>query len=152
MRLNILNTREKQEILEKLEKQYGFDKELNQTFLKSSKDKIYIVSRDIARINLEEYKIDRIGNYFASLDSGGNLRLSIEGSQIVGPHATKNVREINDEEFKKWIAGESLESDENWSPFQIIKYGDDFIACGKVVDGKLKNYVPKSRRITSELA
>ncbi len=150
--LNILNTREKDEFVEKLEEQYGFEGELDYTVLKSNKDKYYLITRDVANIELDELNINSVGLYFAGEDSGGNLRLSIEGSQMIGPEASENIYELDGEDWQRWIRGEEVEVDMEWSPFLIVTNGEDYMACGKASDGVLKNYVPKSRTISSDIS
>ena len=85
--------------------------------------------------------------YFCDLENG--IRLSIEGSQIIGPKATKNVVEINDEQVKQWLKGEDLEIEDknNYSGFVIIKNKNDFLGTGKIKDNKILNYVNKGRRV-----
>jgi NOL1/NOP2/fmu family ribosome biogenesis protein len=83
--------------------------------------------------------------YFCEIDNLG-MRLSIEGSQIIGPKATKNILEINDEQTKQWFKGEDLEMNGNFSGFLIIKYKDDFLGTGKYSNGKILNYIHKNRR------
>jgi NOL1/NOP2/fmu family ribosome biogenesis protein len=150
MKYNILNTRDVSAIEDQLRKQYGYDAGLEFVFLRTNKDKLYVVSRGIADIDYGELNINSIGCYFGSIDSGGDIRLSIEGSQIVGPHASKNVVELTEDQFERWIQGESLQMDGD-RDFKIVKCGDDYLTCGKIIDGELKNYVPKSRTIKNLL-
>ena len=78
------------------------------------------------------------------------LRLSIEGSQIMGPYAKKNVLELSKEASRDWLKGRDLAVETDCSGFVIVKSGDDFMGCGKVKDNKLLNFVPKIRRIVCE--
>jgi len=85
--------------------------------------------------------------YFCEL-RGNEIRLSIEGSQIVGPKATKNIVEIDNDQVKQWLKGEDLEIKENnYSGFLIIKHNNYFLGTGKFKDNKILNYVSKSRRV-----
>ena len=86
--------------------------------------------------------------YFCELDNHG-IRLSIEGSQIVGPEANNNIAEIDEQQTKQWLKGEDLEFKGNFSGFVIIKHNNDFLGSGKYKDGKILNYVSKARRISS---
>ena len=70
--------------------------------------------------------------------------MSIEGSQLIGKYATKNIIEISDEELRYWFNGEPLVRD--ISGFFLIRYKTDFIGCGYSKEGKIINYVPKERR------
>jgi len=143
--LKILNKKEIKRILSMLEKQWGFKEELNYAFLQSEKHKIYLANKEIFNLDLSKLKINSFGLYFADVRTG--IRLSIEGSQIVGKKATKNIVELNDKEAKDWMSGLDIEKQTDSNEFVIIKHGDDFMGTGKATeDGKILNYVPKARR------
>jgi len=89
------------------------------------------------------------GVYFGKIESDG-IRLTIEGSFLVGPKATKNVVEVGEEEAKRWLSGEDLEISTEARGWVILKWGLYYLGCGKAKDGIIKNYVPKERRISLE--
>ena len=145
-KLKILNKKEIKRLLEMLDKHWGFKGEMEYAFLQSEKYKIYIANKEIFNLDLSKVKINSYGLYFAEVRNG--IRLSIEGSQIVGPKATKNVIELNDEELKEWMSGADLDKETDSNDFVILKHGDDFLGTGKSTkEGKILNYVPKTRRI-----
>ena len=145
--LKILNSKEIKEILKLIEKQWGAKLKLDYAFLKNPKNRVFIINKeDISKIELEKLRINSIGMYFCEIDKLG-IRLSIEGSQIIGKKAEKNIVEINEEQAKQWFKGEDLEIRGNYSGFVIIKHNNDFLGNGKYKDGKILNYVSKSRRI-----
>ena len=144
--LKILNNKEIKEILNSIDKQWGAKLKLDQAFLKNQKNKIFIVNKDISKIDLSKLRINSTGMYFCELNKAG-IRLSIEGSQIVGPKATKNIIEINEEQIKQWFRGEDLEIKENCSGFVILKNKNDYLGSGKFKDEKVLNYVGKERRV-----
>ena len=166
LQLKILNSREIKEIYSLIEKQWGAKLKLDCAFLKrekikdflrpensknflgNNKNRVFIVNKDISKIDLSKLRINSIGMYFCEADKIG-IRLSIEGSQIVGPKATKNIAEINEEQAKKWLKGEDLEIDGNYSGFVILKHNDYFFGTGRHKEGKVLNYVGKERRISS---
>ena len=144
--LKILNSREIKEILEIIEKQWGARLKMDYGFLKNNKGRIFVVSKDISRIDISKLRLNSVGMYFCEIDNKG-VRLSIEGSQIIGHKATKNIVELNEEETKKWFKGEDLEKEcENYSGFLIIKHKNDFLGTGKYSNGRILNYVSKARR------
>lgn len=145
--LKILNSKEVKKILKLLEQQFGFREKLEFVFLLNTKDKLYVVNRDIERVELEKLRIDVMGLYFGALMPEG-LRLSIEGSQIIGPKAKRNVLEIKDLAFEMWLKGEDFRVDTKLKGFVIVKHSDDFVGCGKIKEGVLMNFVPKSRRLS----
>lgn len=144
--LKILNKKEAKRILGMLEKQWGFKEELGYVFLETEKSKIYIAKKEVFDLDLSKVKINSIGMYFAEAVS--DIRLSIEGSQIVGPKADKNVVELDVNEIKRWMSGEDIEKETGCTGFVIIKHGEDFFGTGKATsEGKILNFVPKVRRM-----
>src|SRR3989338_9302841 len=119
--LKILNNKEIKEILKLIEKQWGAKITMDFGFLRSQKNRVFIISKDISKIDVSNLRLNSVGMYFCEVDGVG-IRLSIEGTQIVGPKATKNVVELDEEETKKWFKGEDLEKEcKNCSGFLIIK-------------------------------
>ncbi len=150
--LEVLNSKEKKAIISLTEKQYGatIDKD-SYVFLKSKKNKVYIINSKLNQLELGNLKIKSIGLYFAEVRDS-LIRLSVEGSQLIGPNATKGVLELNESQIKQYIKGYDIESEEfkNLSDsFYIIKYKSDFFGCGKISNKKLFNYLPKTRRVSS---
>ena len=125
--------------------QWGFSGTLEYAFLKSPKDNLYMVSRDIAKIDWTKFRINSVGIYFGELKRG--LRLSIEGSQLVGPKSSKNVHELNSEEAMKWLKGHEIATKSKAEGYQILRSGKDFLGCGTIKDGNMLNFVPKIRRL-----
>ena len=82
--------KEIKKIMQLIEKQWNAKLKLGYAFLKTEKGKIYIVNEDISKLDLSKLRINSIGLYFGEL-RGDELRLSIEGSQIIGKNASKNV-------------------------------------------------------------
>ena len=149
--LKFLNKKEIKNILDLIRKQWDCDAKLDYVFSMNEKGKIYIVNREISEIDLSKLRISSIGLYFGTLVEGSSLRLSIEGSQLVGPKAKKNVVELSEKELKEWLKGIDIDKDTKEKGFVIIRYKDDFIGCGKAVDKRILNYVPKARRISSSV-
>ncbi|MDP3764947.1 MAG: hypothetical protein Q8R04_00390 [Nanoarchaeota archaeon] len=145
--LKILNSKEIKKIFELIEEQWGAKLNLNYGFLKNPKNRVFIVSKDISKIDISKLRLNSVGMYFCEVDNL-DIRLSIEGSQIVGSKAAKNIVELDEEETKRWFKGEDLEKEcINCSGFIILKHKKDFIGNGKYVNGRILNYVGKSRRV-----
>ena len=150
MKLKILNTREIKDILKKIKDLYGFTPKIDDAFLMDAKQKIYLISKKINMIDFEQLHINSMGLYFADINKYDELRLSIEGSQIVGPHAEKNILELNEEQVRAYFRSEEIPMDEKDTPFVLLKYNADFFGASKIKEGKLLNYLPKAHR-TKEL-
>ena len=146
--LRILNSRGKKDLAGLISGQFGLDFEFDYEVFMNSKNRIFILSRDISKLDTGELRINSLGMYFGELNKG-EVRLSIEGSQIIGKQAMKNVLELDEGQATKWMWGEDFELDTDLSGFVIIKNNSDFLGCGKVSGRKLYNYVPKERRVTT---
>lgn len=149
--LKILNSREIKEIYKQVEKQWNAKIKLDYGFLRNNKGRVFIISKDISEIDFSKLRLNSVGMYFCETDGRG-IRLSIEGSQIVGPNATKNVVELDEEETKEWFKGEKLEKEcKDCSGFVILKNKNDFFGTGKYSNGEILNYVGKTRRINQRI-
>jgi len=157
LRYDILNSKETKHILEKISAQYGYDikkNELDYAFLMNKESRIYAVAKDLGKIPYDDMKIDAIGIYFGEVYKE-KLRLSIEGAQIIGPHATKNIYDLDYDQMISWIKGNELEFEDVGEEFVIVRYLEpktqkyDILGCGKYnrQTGKLLNYVSKSRKL-----
>ena len=143
----ILNSKEIKKILNWLKEHYSIKElKIDKAFLQNTKDKIYLISKKISEFEDKNLRINLIGMYFAKEEKNG-IRLSIEGSQIIGPEATKNVVELNENQLSEWLNGQDVELTAEIKGFVIIKHGNDFFGVGNYKEGKILNYVPKERRI-----
>ena len=145
MNFKVLNAKEVKNILKLLKNQFGYTGKLPYIFLKTKKNKLYIITKDIT--NLKNLNIISKGLYFGLLYNN-SLRLSIEGSQLIGPKSKKNIIELTKEAMLKWMRGQDLETTYSYNGFVILKYKDDYLGCGKCKNKKILNYVPKPRRIS----
>ncbi len=156
----ILNSRKKKEIKNSILKQFGLREEPPELkdcilALNKKREKVYMVSGDIKELNLEEINISTLGVYLCTIEKDG-IRMSIEGSQMIGPYA-ENTLTLSDEEAGKWVNGqnlliEGLSSRINKRGYILIRHlsaegKSDFLGCGKIAGGRIINYVPKERRI-----
>lgn len=147
IRGHFLNSKEVKELKKKFLEQFGYEDDFsNYAFSITDKNKIYMVNRDVDKISLDDLRLQIVGLYFCE-DYGTELRLSIEGSQIVGPKATKNVIELDKKQSRDWLKGFDLEFEGTNKQFVIVKCGDEYLGCGKIKENKLLNFVPKERRI-----
>jgi NOL1/NOP2/fmu family ribosome biogenesis protein len=144
-KLRILNTRKVKSVLRLLEEQWGYKGKLDYVFLINTKSKLFMVGREFSGVDTSVLRVNSIGMYFGELATDG-LLLSIEGSQLVGPYANRNVLELSDEEKESWLRGD--EQRREASGYVLLRHGRDFLGCGKATQGRIMNYVPKNRRIT----
>ncbi|MBI4150030.1 hypothetical protein HY488_01355, partial [Candidatus Woesearchaeota archaeon] len=142
--------KQKKSINHILEQQWGFTKKLDYVYLLSRKNNLYFMNRDLEQLDMTNLRISSIGLYIGELLHEKELRLSIEGSQIIGSHATKNVIEVDKEQMRLWLKGHDLDVQQESNAFVIIKHDADFLGCGKLKDKKILNFVPKTRRILAK--
>ena len=145
-KLHILNTREVKDINKILKRQWRCRLPKRHVYLKNNKKKLYMVNRDISELDEKNLRVDSLGLYIATVKKDF-VRLSIEGSQILGPEAKKNVYEMDEEETEQWMSGYDLDIDENLRGPYIIKKDNFYLGCGVAKNKKILNYVPKERRI-----
>ena len=90
--------------------------------------------------------IERVGVYFGKFVNE-DFRLSIEGSQILQDQINKNIFELNEEQVETWMSGSELNVETGFNGFLVMKYGGDFLGCGKASALKIGNFIPKNRRL-----
>ncbi len=144
--LRVLKRKDKKTFLELLKKQFGFDKKLDYIFLINNKNKIFIINKEIVNIDLNRIRINSIGLYIAEFRNN-EVRLSIEGSQLIGPKAKKNIIELDEKQSKEWLKGNDIETTTKAEGFLILKHKDDYLGSGKVKENRILNFVPKTRRL-----
>ncbi len=143
-----MRSREVKEFLSSIKSQYGAVPSFFETavFLISGREKIYLITRSVDQFPLDQINLNSAGLYIAELKNG-QIRLSIEGAQLIGPFASKNICEVQENKAKDWLQGKDIEVEGSFDGFVIIKQGNDFLGSGKFKDGVVFNYVPKTRRI-----
>ncbi|PLW79900.1 hypothetical protein C0585_05330 [Candidatus Woesearchaeota archaeon] len=114
----------------------------------NEKNKIYMINRDVDRIDLDKVRINTIGLYLGELKDN-EIRISIEFSQMIGPNAKSSIIELNDENAAKWLRGYDLDLERSHKGFVLIKNKNNFLGCSKHKNNQLMNFVPKERRIKS---
>ncbi len=144
---DFMGSRELKHFFKQIEDLYGKVPELfEKVAFVQGKEKIYVITRDVEKIDMKKIRINSLGLYIAELKNG-QLRLSIEGAQIIGPTATKNVCELNREQLKQWFQGQDLTVEGTYEGFVILKYENDYVGSGKYREGTILNFVPKARRL-----
>ncbi len=143
----VLDRKDKKRFLELLKEQFDFEDKLDYIFLINNKNKVFIVNKEIASIDLNKIRINSIGLYIAEF-TNDEVRLSIEGSQIIGPNSKKNIIELDDKEAREWLKGKDIVKETGAQGFVIMKHKNDFLGSGKVTLTKgILNFVPKTRRL-----
>ena len=147
----ILDKNQREAILSDLEERFGLDQNIFEPFLlfEATKGRIFITSK-IPHESLNYY-IQTLGQLFCRLDA--TVKPSTNMIQIFGKHATKNVLELEKKDAQNAITGFDLEIKESACSdgYVILKYKNFFLGCGLLKDGKVKNMIPKAKRIRVDL-
>jgi NOL1/NOP2/fmu family ribosome biogenesis protein len=150
--IKILNSKEKKQIVKWLHEQFGVE-EINGILIKSGKDRLFFFSGDLTESEIKDIEnavpIERVGVYFARIIDD-DVKLSIEGSQILSGQIKKNIFELNKEQLNDWMNGRDLQFKSDKRGFYVIKYQDDFLGCGKFSAEKIGNFIPKARRLKNK--
>ena len=152
--IKFLNSREIKLIKEIIREQWDAELDNNYVFVER-KNKLYITTYDIDKLPLKQFKrINNVGIYFGEFKHN-ILRLSIEGSLIIGKNAKKNFVVLDEEDSLKWIKREDIKIKEEYlnhvekgyNGFVIVRDREDFLGCGKIKENLLLNFIPKARAI-----
>ncbi len=171
--IHILSNQETQEILKKLNNQFGIQK-IPGKLIKIGKEKIFLFNGDFSEEQIKNLEkivfIERMGIYLGAIFMPtGEIRLSIEGTQIFKNQLTKNIFEIEDERLRggenkninnragsgaeqldSWMQGEELNIKTGLKGIIIIRHKNNYLGCGKASENKIGNFIPKSRRLKSK--
>jgi len=148
-RIKIFTQKEKKQLVEKLKRQFGVE-EVKGIFVQMGLERLYLFQGSLTKRDLIELEqiiwIERIGVYFGKVIKD-EIRLSIEGAQILQNQITKSIFELSDEQAEEWMKGNELDIQTGEKGFLIMKYKDNFLGCGKASEHKIGNYIPKNRRL-----
>ncbi len=144
--LKIIPRKELKELKSHIKDQWGADIDLDYVFLKNKDEDIFVAARDLFEVDFSELRTDSFGLYFGQLKKG-ELRLSMEGAQMVGPFAKKNVVELSFSEVREFFHGTDINKEKSGDGYVILRHENDFVGCSRFKDNKLLNFTPKVRRI-----
>jgi len=148
LNIHFIKTPQKRKIIEKLNEQFGIE---NLPFLlvQSGKEKIRAFSGSLSKDEISKISlfanIELIGLYLLK-EENGEFRLSMDAALLLSKQIIKNIVEIDEIQFKRWIRGNDLEIKMPKGVY-LIKCNEDFLGCGKSNGERIFNYVPKDRRI-----
>ena len=98
---------------------------------------------------LPKLLFDRVGLHVGDL-AGGEFAPTIEGAQLLGDRATKNVVEVSRQQAENYFKGEDLEAEGLSDGAVLLALEGRVIAAGAAEAGKIKNTVPKSRLTSAQ--
>lgn len=147
-KLKILNTREIKKVKQLLVKQFNCTLENEYAYLLNQKNRLFVVNKDIAKINIDNLRIDRYGLYFGELKD--ELRLSKAGAQLlVQEGKVENKVELSKEEVEHYFKGEDLDKDlGEKNKLIILSHENNILGCAKYKEHVILNFLPKIHRGT----
>jgi NOL1/NOP2/fmu family ribosome biogenesis protein len=125
--------------------QFGVNPLPGYRLLRSGKRRIRIVSEEAYQLVRLIPKPEVAGLYLGELGPSG-IRLSLDGSQLIGPHATKQIVSLTPAQAEAWLRGESIDIKDSHRGYVIVRHQSDILGCGSLFGGRLHNFLPKDRR------
>lgn len=71
----------------------------------------------------------------------------MDGAQLLGSLATKQVIELDDDQAETWLKGEPINYKAEHKGYVIVVNKGDILGCGSISEGVLHSFVPKVRRL-----
>ncbi|MEK6811597.1 MAG: hypothetical protein AABX96_03750 [Nanoarchaeota archaeon] len=148
MKVEFYNSKQRKELLERLNKQFGVTS-VPKILFETGKERIRGFSGDLTIDELYALEglanIEFIGLYLFKQDMEF-IRLGFDGALFFKEQFSKNVVNLTDEQVDGWMNGHNLDVVLEKGMY-IVRHGSDVFGCG-FSDGKgLINFVPRERRI-----
>lgn len=150
--INFINSKEKKKILQELENLYGIT-QLPYQFSEAGKKKIRAFSGTMTKEEIQELteitNVEVIGMYMFN-QKDDDLRINFDALPLLKDQITKSIIEINDSQYEYWIRGHDIDH-QSQSGTYVISYKGDLIGIGKSNGIKIFNYLPKERKLKTQM-
>ena len=147
--IKIYNKKEKAQVESILHEHFGIDS-IPGMVVKRGEERLFLFTGSFSEKDIELLQkctfIERMGVYFAKITEN-EVRLSIEGSQILKEQINKNIFSLNLSQAEEWMKGHELPIKTGSHGFLIMKHDSDFLGTGKASEEKIGNFIPKNRRL-----
>ncbi len=151
-KFKVLNSREIKRFKAVLEDTFGYSLKKDYAYLMNDRERVFLINKDLVRVDLDKLIVDRIGLYFAEYKDN-MVRLSKEGAQLFVQEARENkvklncLVELDEKETRAYFAGVDLKKDlGEESKTLILIHKTDVLGYAKYKEGKILNYLPKIHR------
>jgi NOL1/NOP2/fmu family ribosome biogenesis protein len=128
-----------------IEAQFGVASLPGYRLLRSGRYRIRIISEAAYQLTCLTPGFELAGLYLGEFGIGG-IRLSLDGAQLIGPHATRQVVSLTSAQAEAWLRGESIDVEDRRSGYVVVRHQSDILGCGNLSRGRLHNFLPKDRR------
>lgn len=117
-------------------------------------EKIFVFNKNLKtfyeKLKQKNLKLEKLGIYFGKIKKNEKIQLSLEGSQIIGSSAKKNLIEIDKyETLIKFLTGEinlnfdNLKNVEKHN-FPLVKYKNYIVCSAASLENEIKSLLPKN--------
>jgi hypothetical protein len=140
--MNKANSKEKKTIFKLFKEKYGLEKEVfkKQSLYIGTKNRVYLGPKNIL-------PIPRTSNNGILILRDNFLKPTTNFFQIFGNKITESFLEITKEQAIAYMKGDDLEIESELDGYILIKYKDYPLGCGFIRENKIKNQIPKSKRL-----
>ena len=147
MRYHELRKREIDQVKELLLGNYGFSMPNSWKLYYLGKSKVWVLKEEFFDLPLERFNVETMGFYLCHFEHD-IFRLSIQGAQIVGKKASKNILDISLKEAWELIRGFDIDKETGLeATYIILKSPVGIIGVGKNHKTKVLCQIKKNRRI-----
>lgn len=145
---------EKKFVLEYLKARFGITEKYFEAFefYSASKGRIFLGPKNLTVVDERNVSV---GVLVARLGDNDNVKPTTNMLQMFGKFANRNIVKLTKENAVKYAEGSDIEvSDQEVSAsadgYVIIAYNGDSLGCGLLKGGKIKNMLPKAKRMKIE--
>jgi NOL1/NOP2/fmu family ribosome biogenesis protein len=128
-----------------IESQFGVKPLPGCRLLQSGQNRIRVISQEAYELVPQVPFIQVAGLYMGERRPNG-IRLSLDGAQLIGPRAVRQILALTSEQAAAWLRGESIDVEDSRSGYLIVSHRSDILGCGSLSGGRLHNFLPKDRR------
>ncbi len=141
----------KRKVLEYLETRFGIPPEVFDTYTLLDEGDIWVTSPEVPHLPIRTYK--RRGIRLARVFKDGKVKLTTAGIQLFGRFATRNVVDLTAEEAMAYAEGKDVRGEfPHLEPGQVIvRYRGHCLGSALYQPGRLKNQLPKGRRLQIQI-
>ena len=149
---NFIKSNEKRKVVQHLEEEYGIT-DFPVLLIETGKQKLRAFTGSLSKEEImelnETVNVELIGMYTISRRDD-DMRLNFDAIPIYKDQITKNILEINEDQYNHWIRGYDLDI-KTKRGIVILKFGEDLVGFGKSNTEKIFNYIPKERKLKTPL-
>ncbi|NOZ81615.1 MAG: hypothetical protein GXO63_00480 [Candidatus Micrarchaeota archaeon] len=143
--MKVLHGRKRKAVIDYLNSLFGIPvEELEKYVYLASGEKIWITGK-IEKVDIQRLEAETVG--LGILRRANPFKPTTAGVQFFAKFIKKSVVDVNDEELERLLKGFDIPNRFGASGYVVFRYRGDIIGVGRASVEKIKNMIPKSRRI-----